>query len=206
MQKLSLVTILLIYFTASQAQKHSFYGSLHAGLASSQGHEAKLSSGLGVELEARLSERFYIVARPTLNFRGYNANLQVNSVKATYLDFPVTLESLLGEPAKMNLFIGAGGYFGVALAGKYKTNLSFNSTEWQPLKIGESLNDNRSATDYGLSFNGGFRFAGGSRVIKMGVQTQWGLKNVVPLDAQDATNNNPIRLRNITAYLSLAIF
>lgn len=206
MRKSGLVIILFISFITSQAQKHSVYGALHAGLASSQGREAKLSSGVGIELEARLSERFYIVARPTLNFRGYNANLQVNSVKVTYLDFPVTLESLLGEPAKMNLFIGAGGYFGLALAGKYKTNLSFNSTEWQTLKIGESINDNRSSTDYGLSFNGGVRFAGGNRVVKMGVQTQWGLKNVVPKDAQDDSNNSPIRLRNITAYLSIAIF
>ncbi len=64
MRKTGLFTMLFISFITSQAQKHSFYGALHAGLASSQGREAKLSSGVGIELEASLSERFYVVARP----------------------------------------------------------------------------------------------------------------------------------------------
>ncbi len=114
-----------------------------------------------------------------MNFRGYNANLQVNSVKVTYLDFPVTLESLLGAHSKNESFIGAGGYFGLALAGKYKTNLSFNSTEWQTLKIGEKIDDNRSSSDYGLVLMEAFGLPEETEWLRW-VCKRNGAKNVVP--------------------------
>ena len=203
-QLLSLVLLLTVLQVS--AQKRILYAALHGGFAGAQAYDAKLSSGLGIELELPLGEQAYFVTRPTLNFRGFSGSANgLLAVKSTYVDFPVTLEFIAGNPTGMNLYAGAGVYYGIALAGKIKSNPTFLEEIWTPMKFGEAQTDDRSRTDFGINLNGGVRFGEGKRVVKLGIQTQWGLKNVAPKARQDDAYYNTQRLRNITAYLSIAI-
>lgn len=197
---------LLLMVLEATAQKHTLFGALHGGFSSAQSYDAKLSSGLGIELELPLGERAYLVTRPTLNFRGFNGSYNgLLEVKSTYMDLPLTLEALLGNPSKMNLYAGAGVYYGLALSGKIKTNPTFLQEIWTPMKFGEGDTDDRSKTDFGINLNGGVRFSGGNRVAKIGIQTQWGTKNVAPKARQDDAIFNTQRLRNISLYVAIAL-
>lgn len=196
---------ILFFIGSASAQKMSAYLSFHGGFATAKGYDAKLSSGLGLDMEMHLAGRVHLDVKPTINFRGYNGSNLVTTVKATYLDLPVNLEISLDQN-KNHLFIGGGPYIGFALAGKYKSNLSTSmNTDWQKMKFGESLTDNRSPIDYGLNFTAGGFVAGYNHNIKVGVQSQIGLKNVVPKDAQNSTNTFNINLRNITAYIAFGL-
>lgn len=202
-----LTSLLGLVFSISTvtAQKISTYLTLHGGFGTAKGYDAKLSSGIGLDMELHLGSRAQLNVKPTINFRGYNGSMLVSTVKATYLDLPVNLEINLDQN-KNHLFIGGGPYIGFALAGKYKSNLSTSlNTDWQKMKFGESLTDNRSPIDYGVNFTAGGFLSGFNHNIKVGVQSQLGLKNVVPKDAQNSTNTFNINLRNITAYIALGL-
>lgn len=198
------IAVLFIFGTAT-AQKISTYLTFHGGFASAKGYEAKLSSGIGLDIEAHLARQAHIDLRPTINFRGYNGSNLVSAVKVTYLDLPVNIEFDLDQN-KHHLFAGGGPYIGFAIAGKYKNNLTSSlNTDWQKIKFGESVTDNRSPVDYGFNLNIGGYLKGYNHNFKFGVQSQIGLKNVVPKDAQNLPNAFDLNLRNFTAYLAFGL-
>lgn len=187
------------------AQKMNTYLTLHGGFASAKGYEAKLSSGLGLDVEIRIKNRAHLNLRPTVNFRGYNGSSLVSTIKVTYIDLPVNIEVDLDDNPN-HVFIGAGPYIGFAIGGKYKNNLTTSgNTSWQKINFGEGLTDNRSPVDYGFNLNAGALLRGHKRNFKVGVQSQIGLKNVVPEERQNTTNTFEINLRNFTAYIAVGL-
>lgn len=203
MKKITAVLFtVFIVFNSASAQKVSTFLTLHGGFASAQAKDAKLSSGIGLDFQLKLTERIHFHLKPTLNSRGYNGTALVSTVKATYADLPITIEADL-DGNKAHLYVGGGPYIGFAVAGKYKSNLTTGNTEWTKMKFGETANDNRSPMDFGLNLNVGAAIKGYNRDFKAGIQTMFGLKNVVPKDVQ--TNNSAIKLRNITAYLAFGL-
>jgi Outer membrane protein beta-barrel domain len=196
-----LLTAITLFNTAG-AQKLSTFLTIHGGFASAQGKDAKLSSGIGLDFQLKLTQKLHFNIKPTLNSRGYNGTALVSTVKATYIDLPINLEADM-DGNKAHIYVGGGPYVGFAIGGKYKSNLTTGNTEWTTMKFGETVNDNRSPMDVGLNLNVGALFPGYSRDFKAGIQTMIGLRNVVPKDAQ--ANNSEIKLRNITAYLALGL-
>lgn len=196
-----LLTAITLCNTAG-AQKLSTFLTIHGGFASAQGKDARLSSGIGLDFQLKLTERLHFNIKPTLNSRGYNGTALVSTVKATYIDLPINLEADM-DGNKAHIYVGGGPYIGFAIGGKYKSNLTTGNTEWTTMKFGETANDNRSPMDMGLNLNVGALFPGYSRDFKAGIQTMVGLRNVVPKDVQ--ANNSEIKLRNITAYLAFGL-
>ncbi len=193
--------IALVFFAAclhtSAQKKISTYVAGHFGLASAKsstsGATGRFSTGIGLEFELPLAKKISLAAAPTLNFRGYN-NSAFN-LKATYIDLPLTLEVVYFHVEELNLYVGAGAYAGIAIAGKYQNT----GADWTKLKFGESAADNRSTTDLGLNFTTGLHF----NKLKAGFQYQQGLKNVVPKDRQ--VNGASIKLNNFSGFLAVKL-
>jgi Outer membrane protein beta-barrel domain len=189
---------------AVSAQKISTFLTLYGGFAAAQAKDAKLSSGIGLDFQFKLTEKLHFNLKPTFNARGYNGTALVSTVKATYVDLPLNIEADL-DANKARLFIGGGPYIGFAIGGKYKSNLTTGNTAWTTMKFGESVTDNRSPVDAGFNLNVGALIEGYSRDFKAGIQTMVGVRDVTPKDAQDLPNASPIRLRNISAYLAFGL-
>ena len=200
----SVLFTVVILFNSVNAQKVSTFLTVHGGFASAQAKDAKLSSGIGFDFQLKLTERLHFGVKPTLNSRGYNGTALVSTVKATYVDLPISLEADL-DGNKAHLYLGGGPYIGFAVAGKYKSNLTAGNTEWTTMKFGETAADNRSPMDIGINLNVGALMEGYSRDFKAGIQTMLGLRDVTPKDAQSLAGASPIRLRNITAYLAFGL-
>lgn len=183
-----------LYFQTQAQNKVATYILGSFGLSSAKSNtttnSARFSTGLGLEFYLPLSKRINIVGRPGINWRGYDNN--GSSVRVTYLDVPLTIE-YAPLPYFTGAYIGVGVYGGTALGGKFKLSDGSESN----FSFGETTNDNRSRTDYGLAFTAGMRYAN----IEVGIQNQVGLKNVVPNDRQ--TNGASIKLRNFTGFIGL---
>lgn len=197
-----LITIIGFCYTA-KSQKLTTLLTAHGGFASAPAKDAKLSYGFAVDLDIAISKQVHFNLMPAINTRGYTGLV---TVRPTYIDLPVNFEFSLGKSNK-HIFIGAGGYIGFAIAGKYKNTLTVTgNTDWQKISFGESKTDNRSPMDYGALFNVGAFLPGYKGTVKAGIQTMLGLKNVVPKDRQDEPNTSKISLRNITAFVAISIF
>ena len=171
MKKIIITSVLFIalFNTAHAQKKIAVYVAGNFGLASAKLQPSgsttiasKLSGGLGVHLTGQLTKRFFIVAQPAVNFRGYVSSNAVNKydVSATYIDLPAAIEyhyslfkDMKDERGDYPFFIGAGLYGGFAVAGKYIDKYLNNPSV--KIKFGESATDNRSQTDYGLNFVAG---------------------------------------------------
>lgn len=212
MKKILATSLLFIAMlcNATAQKKFSTYIAGNFGLASAKvGPPStteilkKLSAGLGFHLTGQLTKRFFIVAQPAVNSRGYVSSNAANKydIHATYIDIPVAAEyhfSLfkdIKDEGSSPFFIGAGIYGGVALSGKYKDDYLTPSVS-QKIKFGESTSDNRSKTDFGLNFVAGLQ----TKNIRFGLQYLKGLKNVVPKDRQ--TNGTEIKLRNFSMFVA----
>ncbi len=192
------ILISIVTYSSTSAQKITTYVAGHLGIATAKSTSTsgnlRFSSGIGAELSLALAKKVNIVARPTINFRGYN-NSSFN-LKATYFDIPLNIEINYFNVEDLSVYFGFGVYGGLALTGKYKNS---GASDWIKLKFGETTADNRSTTDFGLNFTSGLYF----NKVKMGIQYQSGLKNVVPKDRQ--TNGAEIKLRNFSAYLAVKL-
>lgn len=193
----------LIVLTAVSQVTFSQVGlSVNGGFAKAQGYSSNFSKGIGVNLEQRLGEKVRFVVIPTLNSRGYNGNLGVSTVKVNYVDIPVQLQFDLAESSRP-VYLGLGGYYGFALSGKYKSNLTASGDlEWHEMTFGEDAASNRSKTDYGLIIDIGGRFPTYSHYVKVGIQTMFGLKNVAPKELQEGPSEAHIRLMNYSFYVT----
>jgi hypothetical protein len=185
------------------AQKPQVYATVYGGFASAKGKDAKLSSGIGIELLLPFSEKVGLNLKPTFNFRGYNGTALISTVKTTYFDVPVLFEFAMDDNNN-HMIIGIGGYVGFALSGKYKNN---NGTGggWQKMQFGEAVTDNRSPLDYGIALSVGGYWETYHRSVKVGLQPMLGLKNVVPKASQNTPNVSDIKLRNISLYVAIGL-
>jgi Outer membrane protein beta-barrel domain len=208
-KQISMKKILFIVLAAAgiagqaAAQKPQVYATVYGGFASAKGKDAKLSSGIGMELLLPFSEKVGLNVKPTLNFRGYNGTLLITTIKTTYVDVPVLLEFALDEN-KNHMIFGIGGYVGFAMSGKFENN---NGTGggWQSMKFGEAVTDNRSPLDYGIALSMGGYWETYHRSVKVGLQPMLGLKNVVPKASQNTANVDDIKLRNISLYVAIGL-
>ena len=218
----SFILVMTLFNTVQAQKKMVVYLAGNFGLAAAKLQPtnsttitSKLSGGLGVHLAGQLTKRFFIVAQPAVNFRGYVSSNAINKydVSATYIDIPVSIEyhyslfkDMKDERGDYPFFIGAGLYGGFAVAGKY-TDKYLNDPSVK-IKFGESAADNRSRTDYGLNFVAGMTindwgFGKFKTKLRFGLQKQVGLKNVVPKDRQ--TGGSEIKLRNLSAFIAIKI-
>lgn len=195
---MALIAITAVYQTA-----FSQIGlSINGGFGKAQGYASTFSKGIGINLEQRLGEKVRFVVIPELNSRGYSGNLGVSTIKANYLDIPVQFQFDLAESSSP-VYLGLGGYYGLALSGKYKSNLTGSAeSDWQKMTFGEGADNNRSKTDYGLIIDVGGRFPTYSHYFKVGIQTMYGLKNVVPREIQDESSDSHKRLMNFSLYVT----
>jgi hypothetical protein len=224
MKKITVACMLFItlFNTAHAQKKIAVYVAGNFGLASAKLQPSgsttitsKLSGGIGLHLSGQLTKRFFIVAQPAINSRGYVSSNAVNKydVSTTYIDIPAAIEyhyslfkDMKDERGEYPFFIGAGLYGGFAIAGKYVDKYLNNPSV--KIKFGESATDNRSKTDYGLNFVAGMTindwgFGKFKTALRFGVQKQVGIKNVVPKDRQPG--GNEIKLRNLSMFVAVKI-
>lgn len=199
--------ILLFVFVSIQimaySQESRTFLTLYGGFGDAQAKDAKLSSGLGLDFDLALSEKVHFNLKPTLNIRGYTGLI---TTKPTFFDIPVTFEFSLDENSK-HMFLGLGGYYGMALTGKFKNTLSVTgNTDWQKMSFGETELDMQSKSDYGAVINIGGYFPGYNGAIKAGIQWMKGFKNVAPEEKQDDEIYNHLKLSNITVYMAFSLF
>ena len=224
MKKIIFTSVLFttLCITAVAQQKWAAYIAGNFGVASAKLQPSgsttinyKISGGFGLHLAAQLTNRFFVVGQPGINFRGYVSSNSVNKydVGATYIDLPMALEyhyslgkDFRDEKDAFPFFIGAGVYGGYAVAGKYTDK--YTNDPSVKIKFGESVSDNRSRTDYGLNFVAGLTlnnwgFGNFKTKLRFGLQKQVGLKNVVPKDRQ--AGGNEIKLRNLSVFVAIKI-
>lgn len=224
MKKIIFTSVLFAFLciAAHAQQKVTVYVAGNFGVAAAKLQpsgsttiNSKISGGFGLHLTARVTSRFFLVGQPGVNFRGYVSSNAVNKydVGATYIDVPLALEyhyslgkDFMDEKGAYPFFIGAGAYGGYAVAGKYTDK--YTNDPSVKMKFGESVTDNRSATDYGLNFVAGLTvnnwgFGNFKTKLRFGLQKQVGLKNVVPKDRQ--AGGNEIKLRNLSVFVAIKI-
>jgi hypothetical protein len=109
------------------------------------------------------------------------------SVKLFYLQIPVLINYSYPLDESNSFHFGIGPYAGIGLAGKFKSD----GTE-RSVKFGSSDNDDLKRMNFGLEFNGGFRFMKKWDVI---LAYQLGLRNVSTTPPDPDTKIRGLSLR-----------
>jgi hypothetical protein len=167
------------------------------GVASSTNAKGRLSYGLGADLSLNFG-MLSLVTRPALDRRGYGGSSNNGGLKAnvSYLDIPVLLEISFGDASPSAVFVGAGGYYGLAFSG----NLRYANGDKKSFTFGEDSTNNRSRTDKGVVLTGGRQFKGGA---KAGIQLMFSTDNVIPEARQKAGNDQ--RLSALYFFFSIPL-
>lgn len=166
--------------------------------------KSKVGISLGFIFSYQLNEQLFIESGAQFSSKGYReedtddyfsggsgSGTHLKSIH--YLDFPIHIKYQLRNKRKAKPFFILGGYYGIALGGRFSSTYgSANSfaqnldsrNESGKLKIGNKNEDTIKPTDYGLSIGGGVSFG----KVDLGLYYDLGLSNVVSKSHQASIN------------------
>lgn len=213
MKKLiSLFFLILLLFVTTQSFAQIKFGA-KAGLnlsnmlskdnTTTYSKDYKMKSGfhIGAIAEYPLSEIFSVESGLFLSSKGFKAQIMIDSfgfpidIKAEatlyYLDIPITAKASYNIGAA-KIYGFAGGYLGIGLSGKIKTEMSafvFAQSDNQDVSWGsDENNDDFKRLDYGLSVGAGAEIQSFLLEVTYGL----GLANLAPSTTGGAKENNRV--------------
>lgn len=122
---------------------------------------------IGATTEFQMTQMFSIETGLLFSTKGYNMNLEDNSmgitrkikghVNLSYIEIPLTAKASL-DVGSVRVFSALGPYFGIGLNGKYQTETTttgVTTTDKFNIKFGSGDGSFYKRFDYGLSFGAG---------------------------------------------------
>ena len=166
--------------------------------------KSKVGISLGFIFSYQLNEQLFIESGAQFSSKGYreentddyfsggsSSGTHLKSIH--YLDFPLQIKYQLTNSKKAKPFFILGGYYGIALGGRFSSTYGSKNSfaqnldsrnESGKLKIGNKNEDTIKPTDYGLSIGGGVSFG----KVDLGLYYDLGLSNVVSKSHQASIN------------------
>ena len=127
--------------------------------------DLKLGYSAGLVAEIPYSSGFYVLTGLLLTQKGYRVNLEQQlgngagyKRSLTYVEIPVTIKYQLPKKIYNNdIYVLAGPYIGLGLAGRTKLTIEGNS-DFDEISWGRETTDDFRRLDTGITYGGGFKF------------------------------------------------